>query len=104
MDPTVEDVRVLIMLNLVNVDTLDYTTGLNGFRNTIICLPPNVSYPQDAFEKTDREAQAANHKITLENSEFALLSRLLGLYKYHHILGTIEFTLFFCSCYSCLRP
>ncbi|KAL9560426.1 hypothetical protein PS6_000158 [Mucor atramentarius] len=62
----------------VNVDTLDYTTGLNGFRNTIICLPPNVSYPEDAFEKTDREAQVANHKITLENSEFALLSRLLA--------------------------
>ncbi|KAF1796423.1 DNA polymerase family B-domain-containing protein [Mucor lusitanicus] len=59
----------------VNIDTLDYTTGLNGCRSTIICLPPNMSYPADAYQHIE---QAPQHSISLENTEFALLSRLLA--------------------------
>ncbi|GAN01359.1 DNA polymerase alpha catalytic subunit [Mucor ambiguus] len=59
----------------VNVDTLDYTAGLNGYRSTMICLAPNMSYPADAYENTEK---ATHHTISLENTEFALLSRLVA--------------------------
>lgn len=66
----------MTLIPAVNIDTLDYTTGLNGCRSTIICLPPNMSYPADAYQHIE---QAPQHSISLENTEFALLSRLLGV-------------------------
>jgi hypothetical protein len=63
---------------------LDYTEGLNGIRSTIISLPSNISYPEGAVDVVEAKGSDSKHDIQLENTEFGLLNRLLGLYIYFY--------------------
>lgn len=63
---------------------MDYTEGLSGIRCTIISLPPNTSYPEDAVDIVETKGTYSKHDIQLENTEFGLLNRLLGVYIYFY--------------------